>query len=110
VPLTTRALAILKQTQLGSYNSWSQPKARLDERSGVTDWTLHDLRRTFATIHASIGTPPHITDRLLNHLSGSRTLSPIAKIYNRYSYLKEMRTALEKYEHHLFKSVLKKGS
>jgi integrase len=108
VPLTTRALAILKQTQLGSYNSWSQPKARLDERSGVTDWTLHDLRRTFATIHASIGTPPHITDRLLNHLSGSRTLSPIAKIYNRYSYLKEMRTALEKYEHHLFKIVLKK--
>ncbi len=93
VPLTTRALAILKQTQLGSYNSWR---------------TLHDLRRTFATIHASIGTPPHITDRLLNHLSGSRTLSPIAKIYNRYSYLKEMRTALEKYEHHLFKIVLKK--
>lgn len=69
---------------------------------------MHDLRRTFATIHASIGTPPHITDRLLNHLSGSRTLSPIAKIYNRYSYLKEMRTALEKYEHHLFKIVLKK--
>jgi integrase len=108
VPLTPRALAILKHAKLGSYNSWSQPKARLDERSGVKDWTLHDLRRTFSTIHASIGTPPHITDRLLNHLSGSRTLSPIAKIYNRYSYLSEMRTALEKYERHLFKSVLKR--
>jgi len=108
VPLTPRALAILKHAKLGSYNSWSQPKARLDERSGVKDWTLHDLRRTFSTIHAAIGTPPHITDRLLNHLSGSRTLSPIAKIYNRYSYLSEMRTALEKYERHLFKSVLKR--
>ncbi len=108
VPLTPRALALLKRSQLGSYNSWSQPKARLDERSGVKDWTLHDLRRTFSTIHASIGTPPHITDRLLNHLSGSRTLSPIAKIYNRYSYLNEMRTALEKYERHLFKRVFKR--
>lgn len=108
VPLTPRALTLLKRSQLGSYNSWSQPKARLDERSGVKDWTLHDLRRTFSTIHASIGTPPHITDRLLNHVSGSRTLSPIAKIYNRYSYLSEMRTALEKYERHLFKRVFKK--
>jgi integrase len=31
---------------------------------------LHDLRRTFASIHASIGTPIHIIEKLLNHVSG----------------------------------------
>lgn len=82
IPLTERALAIIRSMPLGAYNSWAQPKSRLDNRAGVTEWVLHDLRRTFSTIHAAIGTPPHITDRLLNHLSGSRTLSPIAKIYD----------------------------
>jgi len=105
IPLSDRALSILSSMPLGAYNSWAQPKSRLDRRSGVSEWVLHDLRRTFSTIHAAIGTPPHITDRLLNHLSGSRTLSPIAKIYNRYSYFDEMRTALERYEERLFTTI-----
>lgn len=52
-------------------------QSRLDKRSGVTNWTLHDLRRTFATMHAQIGTPPHVTERMLNHITG--TLTPIAR-------------------------------
>ena len=41
--------------------------------------TLHDLRRTFAIILASIGTPLRIIERLLNHVSG--TISGVAAIY-----------------------------
>ena len=99
IPLTPFTLDLITTTPLGSYNSWSQPKAKLDRRSGVTGWTLHDLRRTFSTIHAQIGTPPHITERLLNHLTG--TLSPIARIYNRHTFADEMRSALIAYENHL---------
>lgn len=84
-----------------SFSGWSKSKNRLDAASGVTGWTLHDLRRTFSTIHARIGTPPHVTEVLLDHRTG--TLSPVAKIYNRHTYLPEMRTALQNYENHLEK-------
>lgn len=94
------------------YNGWSKGKKAFDadiaayiqqERLNhtVEHWTLHDLRRTFATIHASIGTPIHITERLLNHATG--TLTPIAAVYNRYSYFDEMKRAVEAYETHLLR-------
>lgn len=83
----------------GPFNGWSKCKARFDKNCGIAGWTLHDLRRTFATIHASIGTPPHIIERLLNHVSG--TISGVAAIYNRWQYLEEMRVAAANYEQHL---------
>lgn len=86
-----------------SFSGWSRSKQRLDKACGVTDWTLHDLRRTYASTHARIGTPIHIIEKLLNHVSGQ--LSGISGTYNRYSYQKEMREACEKYETHL-KSIL----
>ena len=33
----------------GGYSGFSKAKEQLDEASGVTDWTLHDLCRTMAT-------------------------------------------------------------
>ena len=62
-------------------------------------WTIHDLRRTFATIHASIGTPIHITERLLNHVSG--TQAGIVSVYQRHEYLPELRKAVDAFEAHL---------
>ena len=82
-----------------TFSGWGKSKARFDKLVAVEDWTLHDLRRTFASVHAQIGTPIHVVEKLLNHISGS--LSGVAGIYNRYSYLDEMRVALEKYEEHL---------
>lgn len=81
------------------FNGWSKSKAALDKASGVTDWTLHDLRRYFASTHAKIGTPIHITERLLNHVSGSQ--SGIVSVYQRHEYRDEMRQAAERYEAHL---------
>jgi len=74
--------------------------------SGVTGWTLHDVRRTFSSKCAEWQVAsPDIIERLLGHTTA---LSPIARIYNRWHYLPEMRAALERYEEklaHLLKST-----
>lgn len=80
----------------GAFNGWSRAKMMIDKVVDIPHWTIHDLRRTFSTIHAEIGTPIHITERLLNHASGST--GGIVGIYNKYQYLDEMREAQEKYE------------
>ena len=38
-------------------------------------WTLHDIRRTVATRMGDLGVQPHITEAVLNHISGSNPLS-----------------------------------
>ncbi len=64
--------------------------------SGTSGWHWHDLRRTAATHMARIEVPPHICERILNHSAGS-TMTMIARTYNRHTYAKEMRGALEKW-------------
>ena len=51
---------------------------------------------------ASLGIPQIVVEKLLNHVSGG-TQSPIAQVYNRHSYLAEMREAIDTYESHLAK-------
>ena len=83
-----------------AFTTWAWHKKRFDERlEGVEPYTLHDLRRTFATIHAKIGTPIHVTEKLLNHVSG--TISGVAAIYNRHSYADEMRHAASQFDAYL---------
>ena len=72
-----------------------------DDDAKLRHWTLHDLRRTFSTLHARIGTPPHVTEALLNHKLGTR--SPIQRIYDRHTYIPEMRAAIKNYEDYLKK-------
>ena len=45
-------------------------------------WTPHDLRRTAATIAAALGTPPHVVDRMLNHVEQNR----LVRIYQRANF------------------------
>jgi integrase len=83
------------------FSGWSKSKIALDRKLGdkVAPWTLHDLRRTFATNLAALGTPIHVTEKLLNHVSG--TVSGVAAIYNRHAYLDEMRAAIDAWEKRL---------
>jgi integrase len=80
------------------FSGWSKSKQRLDRAiadSGfkfTADWTLHDLRRSFATRLSDAGIPPHVVDELLNHVSGHK--HGVRGIYNRSSYLNERRDAL----------------
>jgi integrase len=81
------------------FNGWSKAKVKIDNDCPISPWTLHDLRRTFATNLAALRVPPHITERLLNHVSG--TISGVAAIYNRHAYMDEMRDAVSKWENYL---------
>ena len=83
------------------FNGWSKSKAHFDKPLGLSDYTIHDLRRTYSSQLAALGTPIHVTEKLLNHVSGA--LSGVAGVYNRYSYAAEMRTAVEAYEAHMLK-------
>ena len=91
------------------FNGWTKEKKKFDDACGVTNWTLHDLRRTFGTTLAELAVPPHIIERLLNHRLGvisnkaQGTVSAIAEVYIRYSYLPEMRKAIALWEAHLEK-------
>ena len=64
------------------------------ERSGVTGWRPHDLRRTAATILAKAKVPPVVVEQLLNHSPGAGKGSAVASIYNRFSYDMEKRQAV----------------
>jgi integrase len=81
------------------FTGWSKSKAALDELSGITNWTLHDLRRTFATNLAQMAVAPHVIERLLNHVTG--TISGVTAVYNRATYMSEMREAVALWEIHL---------
>lgn len=102
IPLTPRTAELIAKVK--PRFAWSKPKADLDKLCGVKGWQLHDLRRTFATSLAELGVSPHVIERILNHVKG--TISRLARIYNRATYQREMREALERYEQHLFTHVL----
>jgi hypothetical protein len=71
-------------------------KIELDRLSETSGWTLHDARRYFASSHARIGTPIHVTEKLLDHVSGS--FGGIVAVYQRHNYLAEMAKAMEAYD------------
>ena len=86
------------------FSAWSKNKKKLDAMLPDMDpWTLHDLRRTWSTNAARLNVPPHITDRVLSHASG--TLLPVARIYNRYRYEQEVREAVVGVEAHITEMV-----
>ncbi len=93
-PVGALARSLLQKPR--TWGGWSKSKAELDKKLTIAPWTLHDLRRTYATIHAQLGTPIHVIEKLLNHISGS--FGGVAGIYNRFQYQAEMRHAVDSYE------------
>jgi len=81
-------------------SGWSKYKKELKTFTGpIENWTLHDLRRTHRSLHAEIGTPREIGERLINHVDAVTT--DVEQIYDRYKYLPEMREAVTNYERRL---------
>lgn len=112
VPLSAEALAVIARrpviedrdlmfgTGSGPFSGFSKAKAALDKRSGISDWRLHDLRRTAATMMADVlKVPPHVVEAILNHVSGSK--AGVAGIYNRAAYATEKREALDLWACHI---------
>ena len=81
------------------YNGWSKAKREFDEPLDLAPYTLHDLRRTYSSNLAKLGVPIHVTEKLLNHVSG--TISGVAAVYNRHSYWEEMKVATAQHDEFL---------
>ena len=81
------------------FQGYSKAKAKLDELSRVSGWTLHDLRRTVVSGMAALGVAPHVADKILNHQTG--TISGVAAVYQRHEFMKERREALELWGEHI---------
>jgi hypothetical protein len=65
----------------------------------VAPWTLHDLRRTFATGTCELGVAAHVVEAALNHISGFR--HGVAGVYNRAILETPIRHALATWETHV---------
>jgi integrase len=83
-----------------AYGALSRAKRQLDQESGVSDWTLHDLRRTVRTKLAQVGVSFEVAERVLAHGQDR-----IEQVYNLHHYLQEKREALLRWESEL-KTIL----
>ncbi|MGE4219572.1 MAG: tyrosine-type recombinase/integrase, partial [Alphaproteobacteria bacterium] len=90
----------VRGTPVTTFNGWGKPKTDFDKECGVAGWTLHDLRRTFSSGMAALGVPQIVVEKILNHIAGG-SLSTVAQIYNRYTYMNEMKAAMTAWEKHL---------
>ena len=85
---------LFSTTGLGPVKGFSKAKAKLDKESGVTQWTFHDLRRTFATVTTDkLKISPVVIDKVLNHVSGA--VKGIAAVYQRGEYLDQRKIAMD---------------
>jgi integrase len=86
------------------YQAWSRAKRTLDaainearsarEEKPISQWQLHDLRRSFVTHMAEQKLAlPHIIESCVNHQSGHK--GGVAGVYNRALYADEKRAAFQ---------------
>jgi len=110
VHLSEQSMAVLKRAdkkepfvfsmlETKSFQDFSRGKRSLDQLSGVTEWRLHDLRRTCVSGMARLGIAPHVADKILNHQAG--TISGVAAVYQRHEFLSERREALDRWGAHI---------
>lgn len=109
-PLSTVALDILKAIPRTDspyvfgergVRDWTGPKDKLDALSGVSDWRIHDLRRTLSTRLNEMGVEPHVVEAILDH-----TVKGVAGVYNKATYEKMKREALQKWAKHIMTLVM----
>jgi integrase len=99
VPLSQMALSILPKSNgefvfsangrqaIGSY---AEHKQAIDEASGVSDWVIHDLRRTARSLMSRAGVPADHAERCLGHVIGG-----VRGVYDRHSFFREKQQAFE---------------
>lgn len=64
------------------------------------DFTPHDLRRTFASRQADLGTAPHVIEKMLDH-----TMIGVMAVYNRAEYSRERFEAQKVWDRALLKRI-----
>ena len=111
VPLSRQAIAIIEAApRISSEYVFSYAEGRplrgfhhakqaLDKASGVSNWTLHDLRRTCASGLARLGVSIAVIEQILNHRGGS--LAGVTGVYIRHQFEKEKHEALQQWADHV---------
>jgi integrase len=83
--------------------SWGRAKAALDKACGVTDWHIHDIRRTVSTGANELGVEPHIVEAILGHAVGG-----VAGIYNKAKHEGAKRAALDVWGAHVVNNIVRR--
>jgi integrase len=111
VPLSASALAILAglprlidadrvfTIKRQPVTGFSRSKEKLDALTGVSGWTLHDIRRTVVSGLQRLGVRLEVTEAVLNHRGGS--MAGIVSVYQRHDYADEKRAALARWADYL---------
>jgi integrase len=100
-PLSPAALAVIEsQPHDGNYVfagprgnaivSFSQFKRDLDQASGTSGWTLHDLRRTARSLLSRAGISADHAERYLGHVIGG-----VRGVYDRHEFYNEKKHAYD---------------
>jgi integrase len=96
------------------FNGWDRSKKALNKKitaklgAELPEWTVHDLRRTFATGLQRLGIRLEVTEAILNHVGGNR--AGVGGVYRRYDWATEKRQALDAWAAHVLAVVSgKKG-
>jgi hypothetical protein len=64
--------------------------------SGLSNWTVHDIRRTVRTGLGKLGVAPHVAEAVLNHLPAK-----LIRTYDRNTYEVEKKAALDAWAGHI---------
>jgi integrase len=102
VPLSSMAKALLGPPQASgfvfssdggarAFGGFSKSKKALDAELDIPDWCHHDLRRSCRSLLSRAGVDPDTGERVLGHV-----IPGVRRTYDRFSYLGEKRSALEK--------------
>jgi integrase len=78
---------------IAAISGWNWLKRELDRRTGMTDWRLHDFRRSIVTLCAEAGADVAVLDSLLNHAS-SATRGGVTGVYQRATLIEPMRQVM----------------
>jgi len=101
-PLSRQAQAILASLPKAGKFVWSthggavpiggfaQFKRKFDKAAGISDYTLHELRRTARSLMSRAGVPTDHAERCLGHVIGG-----VRGVYDRHEYHREKAQAFE---------------
>jgi integrase len=113
VPLSPAAVALIETlprfagdcvftTTAGAkpVNGFAKAKVRIDKLSGVSDWVIHDLRRSVRTHLSAIPVEDLVRGLVIAHARPG-----LHKVYDQHSYQNEKRHCLELWEKRLLAVV-----
>jgi integrase len=107
----SRAGTKLRELMDGTAAAGDQAAGAEAGEGAAPAWRLHDFRRTGVTTLARLNVPPHVADRILNHVQG--TIKGVAAVYQRHEFMAEREAAMDVWAAHVLavaKAAAKRGS